>query len=91
MANYAYKRVLLPKHIVDAMGPDYDGDPNYDGDMWDATANYIDELLDHRNSLLEALQAMRALKDTTPIREHEAVINKADTAINKAHGIGGEE
>lgn len=53
MARYAYKEVrdLLPNHIIENMGPDYDGDANYDGDMWCATANYIEELIAQRNAL----------------------------------------
>jgi hypothetical protein len=54
MAYYAYKTVrdLLPKHIIDAQGPDYEGDGNYDGDQWYAAKAYINEL---RNLILEAV------------------------------------
>lgn len=46
MAYYAYKQVrdLLPQHIIDKQGPDYQGDGNYDGDQWNAAADYIVEL-----------------------------------------------
>jgi hypothetical protein len=48
MAYYAYKSVrdLLPKHIIDAQGEDYEGNGNYDGDQWYATEAYINELRD---------------------------------------------
>lgn len=47
MAYYTYKRVrdLLPDHIINNQGPDYEGNGNYDGDQWDAAADYIEELL----------------------------------------------
>jgi hypothetical protein len=46
MAYYAYKRVqqLIPQHIIDKQGKNYNGDPSYDGDLWDAAADYIEEL-----------------------------------------------
>jgi hypothetical protein len=46
MAYYTYKQVrdLLPKHIIDRQGPNYEGDPGYDGDQWTAAADYINEL-----------------------------------------------
>jgi hypothetical protein len=46
MAYYTYKvvRDLLPQHIIDAMGDDYEGGANYDGDQWLAAAEYIKEL-----------------------------------------------
>lgn len=46
MAYYAYKRVqrLIPQHIIDKQGKNYNGDPGYDGDLWDAAADYIEEL-----------------------------------------------
>ena len=46
MAYYAYKNVRdrLPQFIVDQRGSDYEGDANYDGDLWYATADYIDYL-----------------------------------------------
>ena len=46
MAYYAYKRVrdLIPDHIIKAQGEDYEGDGNYDGDQWDATADYVQRL-----------------------------------------------
>ncbi len=46
MAYYAYKTVrdLLPKWIIDQQGPEYEGDSNYDGDMWYATEDYINYL-----------------------------------------------
>jgi hypothetical protein len=45
MAYYAYKQVLdqLPEWIIAEM-IDYEGDANYDGDQWEAAANYIDFL-----------------------------------------------
>jgi hypothetical protein len=48
MAYYAYKAVrdLLPKHIIDAQGVDYEGEANYDGDQWYAAEAYINELRD---------------------------------------------
>ena len=52
MAYYAYKEVrdLLPADTEEKFqlkyGLEYDPDPNYDGDMWTATADYIVELLD---------------------------------------------
>jgi hypothetical protein len=48
MADYAYKTVrdLLPKHIIDAQGADYEGEANYDGDQWYAAEAYINELRD---------------------------------------------
>jgi len=47
MAYYAYKNVrdLLPEFIIKAQGEEYEGDSNYDGDMWYATAEYIEELI----------------------------------------------
>jgi hypothetical protein len=39
---YKYTRDLLPPYITDRDG--YDGDANYDGDMWYATQDYIEEL-----------------------------------------------
>jgi len=45
MAAYAYKLVrdLLPPHLTtDADG--FEGDPNYNGDLWEATSDYILEL-----------------------------------------------
>lgn len=53
MAYYAYKTVrdLLPKHIIDAQGSDYEGNGNYDGDQWYAAAAYINEL---RGLVIEA-------------------------------------
>lgn len=52
MAYYSYKRVrdLLPEHITNAI-PDYEGEPGYDGDQWDAAADYIEELLNTINAL----------------------------------------
>ena len=52
MAYYAYKQVrdLLPQHIIDAQGPDYEGNGNYDGDQWDAAATYIEELVEQRDT-----------------------------------------
>lgn len=46
MAYYTYKQVrdLLPQHIIDKQGPDYEGDAGYDGDQWTAAADYITEL-----------------------------------------------
>jgi len=42
MAGYAFKYVrdLIPPFVVEAID-EYEGDPNYDGDMWCATADYI--------------------------------------------------
>jgi hypothetical protein len=43
MAYYNYKivRDQLPSWIIEAQGPDYEGDGNYDGDQWCAAAAYI--------------------------------------------------
>lgn len=43
MAYYAYKTVRdrLPGWIVKAMGENYEGDGNYDGDQWYAAEAYI--------------------------------------------------
>lgn len=62
MAYYAYKEVrdMLPQHIIEAQGPDYEGDPNYDGDMWYATADYISELL---GKIVELEQQLKAQKE----------------------------
>jgi hypothetical protein len=40
MAGYAFKYVrdLIPPFVVEAID-EYEGDPNYDGDMWCATAD----------------------------------------------------
>ena len=45
MAYYTYKNVRdqLPSYVTDGI-EGYQGDPGYDGDQWEATANYIDEL-----------------------------------------------
>jgi hypothetical protein len=45
MASYAYKDVVygLPDWTTEAID-NYDGDPNYDGDAWTATAIYINFL-----------------------------------------------
>lgn len=45
MGSYAYKEVVysLPEWTTEAI-EDYDGDANYDGDAWIATAIYIDFL-----------------------------------------------
>ena len=40
----------------------------------------------HSQDLLEALENIRGLTDTTPLSECEAVIAMADKAINKAKG-----
>ena len=58
MAYYAYKNVrdLLPDHIIEAQGPDYEGTCDYDGDMWIAAADYIIELRAENEKLREALQ-----------------------------------
>jgi hypothetical protein len=47
MAYYTYKQVReqLPDWLIEAMGTDYDGDANYDGDQWAATSSYIDFLI----------------------------------------------
>lgn len=60
MAYYAYKAVrdLLPEHIIEAQGPDYEGDGNYDGDQWYAAEDYILELIQHRAELLKVLMQM---------------------------------
>jgi len=46
MAYYAYKNVrdLLPEWIIQEQGSDYQGDANYDGDLWIATSDYIEYL-----------------------------------------------
>lgn len=46
MAYYNYKHVRdqLPEWIIKAMGEDYEGDGNYDGDQWLAAEAYIDFL-----------------------------------------------
>ena len=55
MAYYNYKivRDLLPQHIIDQQGPDYEGDAGYDGDQWCAAADYINEL----KSIIEELNS----------------------------------
>lgn len=60
VAHYAYKTVrdLLPPHIVEAQGPDYEGDGNYDGDQWYAAEAYILELIAQRDTLLAALRGV---------------------------------
>ena len=42
MAAYAYKWVkdYIPPFITDSM-EDYEGEANYDGDLWDAAHEYI--------------------------------------------------
>jgi hypothetical protein len=59
MAYYAYKEVrdLLPQHIIDAMGPDYEGACDYNGDMWSAAALYIVELQDQVRELNKRLNS----------------------------------
>ena len=46
MAYYNYKLVrdALPDYITEAI-PNYEGTCDYDGDMWVAASNYIDDLL----------------------------------------------
>ncbi len=65
MAYYAYKNVrdLLPQHIIDKQGPDYEGEANYDGDMWIAAADYIEELVAQRDAL--AAQLPEGMKHCT--------------------------
>lgn len=55
MAYYAYKGVrdLLPQYIIDRQGPDYEGGGDYDGDQWDAAADYIVDLI-ASNAILRA-------------------------------------
>lgn len=58
MAYYAYKQVrdLLPVHIIERQGPDYEGDGNYDGDQWNAAADYILELQEEVKELKRKLE-----------------------------------
>ena len=86
MAYYAYKTVrdLLPKHIIDAMGEDYEGDGNYDGDQWYAAESYILELQAHRSTLLEALKTAR---DHIDMASLEVSNGKDAEAINSALSI----
>ena len=44
MGMYTYKSVRdkLPSYLTDA--EDYEGDPGYNGDQWEAAATYIEEL-----------------------------------------------
>ena len=85
MAYYAYKQVrdLLPQHIIDAQGPDYEGDANYDGDQWDAAADYIAELKEtvaKQDALLR--QALEALEKV--YMECEVHSDDGETAMIKA-------
>lgn len=41
--NYKYVRDQIPPFITDNI-PDYEGTCDYDGDLWIAASNYIDEL-----------------------------------------------
>jgi len=45
MGAYAYKycRDMIPPYVTEAI-EDYESDPNYDGDMWDAATTYIQAL-----------------------------------------------
>lgn len=63
MAYYAYKTVrdLLPPHIIEAQGPDYEGDGNYDGDQWYAAEAYILELRDQRDDLVAVMEQLACL------------------------------
>lgn len=82
MAYYAYKQVrdLLPQHIIDAQGPDYEGDANYDGDQWDAAADYIEELKAQNAQLLEFVREWLVRQGT----DENYMVAKARAAIAAA-------
>lgn len=89
MAYYAYKTVrdLLPDHIIKAQGDAYEGNPNYDGDMWYATEDYINELLDHRKTLAQALKQMLDAFHHDPLGcGQDAAVEAALDAVAKAQG-----
>ena len=71
MAYYAYKHVrdLLPKHIIDAQGPDYQGDGNYDGDQWYAAEDYIRELIDQRDTARAELAKLANAELPKPVNQ----------------------
>jgi hypothetical protein len=41
--SFKYVRDLLPSYLTTEVDG-YEGDPGYDGDQWDATSEYIEEL-----------------------------------------------
>ena len=105
MAYYAYKQVrdLLPQHIIDAQGPDYEGAADYDGDQWVAAADYIVELREQNETQRYEIQALEekvaelrckrvALSDEQIDRLGKAIGNGTlrnfARAIERAHGIG---
>lgn len=81
MAHYSYKLVrdLLPKHIIDDMGADYEGDGNYDGDQWVATEAYIEQLLVQRTKLVAALVMARdmMISNNLDLPKTQEVISEA--------------
>ena len=78
MAYYTYKQVrdLLPQHIIDAQGPDYEGDGNYDGDQWNAAADYIDELITQRDTLTAERDALQRKVEVLQLAQYIAGITK---------------
>ncbi len=65
MAFYSYKRVrdLLPPYIIEAMGPEYEGNADYDGDQWDAAAMYIESLLTQLNAAKNKIKELEMKND----------------------------
>ena len=93
MAYSAYKTVrdLLPPHIIEAQGPDYEGDGNYDGDQWYAAEEYILELKAELATLrtaaqqaLEALQWMDMPLNSHNVDELDVKIDAAITTLTVA-------
>jgi len=105
MAYYACKQVrdLLPQHIIDAQGSDYEGNAGYDGDQWDAAAEYIEELVLERDALRAELAELRgkrvalsdeqiidAYQDTPTFTNHYDAFTAGVLYAEAAHGITGE-
>ena len=84
MAYYAYKHVrdLLPKHIIDAQGPDYEGNGNYDGDQWYAAQDYILELIDQRDTARAELAKLANAELPEPLML--MLPNQPETAVYSA-------
>ena len=77
MGNYAYKDAesMIPARILD----EHDTDPHYDGGLWDAAAEYMEELeakLKVATHFVENVIAYGALRDEADGRKAVCVLDK---------------